>query len=128
VARPWLTNTRPGSKSTAITSAVGSVLFLCAGRYGPAVRQALLLPGLPDKRYVEGGKLIGSLGGGAIGTHGGTAVSKQLCLVILGAATRGFGATACVALGAGLGGWAGGEIGGDQGETLGDVIYGAGHE
>ncbi|RJX80042.1 hypothetical protein D3M70_13660 [Pseudomonas sp. LS-2] len=79
-------------------------------------------------RYVEGGKLIGSLGGGAIGAHGGTAVSKQLCLVILGAATRGFGATACVALGAGLGGWAGGEIGSDQGGVLGDVIYGENDE
>jgi hypothetical protein len=75
-------------------------------------------------RYVEGGKLIGSLGGGVAGASGGTVLSKYFCSVILGAATRGFGTAACVALGGGLSGWAGGEVGSIPSESIGEVVYG----
>jgi hypothetical protein len=74
-------------------------------------------------RYVEGGKLIGSLGGGVAGASIGGHLSKSWCALILGAATRGFGTTACIAMIGATSGWAGSEIGGSQVEALGDVIY-----
>ncbi|RJX77891.1 hypothetical protein [Pseudomonas sp. LS-2] len=75
-------------------------------------------------RYVEGGKLIGSLGGGVVGGSFGSVVSEKLCTVLLGVITRGRGVTACVAVGSGLGGWGGGEIGGLSGEKVSEVLYG----
>jgi hypothetical protein len=74
-------------------------------------------------RYVEGGKLIGSLGGGVAGASIGGHLSKSWCALILGAATRGLGTTACIAMIGATSGWAGSEIGGSQVEALGDVIY-----
>ncbi|SEJ80179.1 hypothetical protein [Pseudomonas sp. NFR16] len=75
-------------------------------------------------RYVEGGKLVGSLGGAAAGTAVGMNASKYLCSVILGAVTKGFGSTACVVLGSATSGWAGGKIGESKGESVGELIYG----
>jgi hypothetical protein len=58
-------------------------------------------------RYVEGGKLIGSLGGGAGVGLFGAALSTKLCNVVLGVLTRGKGMNACVLIGEGAVIWGG---------------------
>lgn len=73
-------------------------------------------------KYVDGSKLILSLGGGYIGGSIGTAVATSVCVLALGAMT-GPGAFACVIIGGGAGGYAGGEIGGSLGEHFGDIMY-----
>lgn len=72
---------------------------------------------------MEGGKLVGSSGGGSAGAFAGAALSKHICAVIIGAATRGLGTTACVALASAVGGWRGGKLGSKPGELLGESIY-----
>ncbi|SER75068.1 hypothetical protein SAMN03159444_04947, partial [Pseudomonas sp. NFACC02] len=74
-------------------------------------------------QYVEGGKLVGSLGGGAGAGSLGAPLSAQLCKVVLGVLTRGAGMTACVVIGTGAASWAGGELGGAGAEMMGEVIY-----
>lgn len=74
-------------------------------------------------RYVEGGKLIGSLGGGAGAGAVGAPLAAQLCKVVLGLLTRGVGMTACVVMGTGAASWAGGELGGAATEMMGEIIY-----
>jgi hypothetical protein len=74
-------------------------------------------------RYVEGGKLIGSLGGGVAGGAIGGGQSLQACKLLMGLLTRGRGMAACVAVAAGAGSWVGGELGGDGAEVIGKVIY-----
>jgi hypothetical protein len=74
-------------------------------------------------RYVEGGKLIGSLGGGAVAGYYGATTLESACVVIMGAATRGLGASVCLALGGAIMGWAGSEVGSNRGEALGEIMY-----
>jgi len=74
-------------------------------------------------RYVEGGKLIGSLGGGAGVGLFGAALSTKLCNVVLGVLTRGKGMNACVLIGEGAVIWGGSEVGGRGGEKFGEVVY-----
>ncbi|POA20909.1 hypothetical protein C1886_06985 [Pseudomonas sp. FW300-N1A1] len=74
-------------------------------------------------KYVEGGKLSGSLLGGVFGGPVGAGVATFGCAVAFGIVTGGAGALACAVIGGGLGGWAGGEIGGSTGEWAGEVIY-----
>ena len=75
-----------------------------------------------NKRYTE----IGSFSGGIIGSIGGGAIGTGICTVVLGALTieaSGAGALACgVILGTGSG-YVGGEFLSDQGEILGELIY-----
>lgn len=74
------------------------------------------------KKYTE----VGSFSGGIIGSIGGGAIGTGICTVVLGALTieaAGAGALACgVILGTG-GGYVGGEFLSDQGENLGELIY-----
>jgi hypothetical protein len=74
------------------------------------------------KKYTE----IGSFSGGIIGSIGGGAIGTGICTVVLGALTieaAGAGALACgIILGTG-GGYAGGQFLSDQGENLGELIY-----
>lgn len=74
------------------------------------------------KKYTE----VGSFSGGIIGSIGGGAIGTDICTVVLGALTieaAGAGALACgVILGTG-GGYVGGEFLSDQGENLGELIY-----
>ena len=74
-------------------------------------------------RYVEGGKLIGSLlGGSAIGAPS-VGISQSVCKVVIGVLTRGKGLNICVAVGVGAITWGGSEIGGAEGEQMGEVVY-----
>ena len=70
-----------------------------------------------------GGKLIGSLGGGAGVGLFGAALSTKLCNVVLGVLTRGKGMNACVLIGEGAVIWGGSEVGGRGGEKFGEVVY-----
>nr|WP_314578820.1 hypothetical protein [uncultured Pseudomonas sp.] len=74
-------------------------------------------------RYVEGGKLIGSWGGGAVAGYYGATTLESACVVIIGAATRGLGASVCLALGGAIMSWAGSEVGSKRGEALGEIMY-----
>jgi hypothetical protein len=74
-------------------------------------------------KYVEGGKLSGSVIGGAFGGSVGVGAATVGCVAALGFATGGAGALACAVLGGALGGWGGGEAGGTVGEWIGDVFY-----
>jgi hypothetical protein len=74
-------------------------------------------------RYVEGGKLIGSLSAGASVGLPSTAISKSICRVVIGILTRGKGLNACVVVGAGAITWGVSELGAQKGEEFGDVVY-----
>ena len=74
-------------------------------------------------RYVEGGKLVGSLSTGAIVALPSVAISKSICKVVIGVLTRGKGLNACVVVGTGAATWGASELGGQRGEEIGDVVY-----
>jgi hypothetical protein len=74
-------------------------------------------------KYVEGGKLTGSLALGTVGGSIGAGMAMLGCAVALGTVTGGPGALACAVIGGGIGGYHGGEIGGKIGESGGEVIY-----
>ncbi|MDD0994693.1 hypothetical protein M5G20_02290 [Pseudomonas sp. TNT2022 ID1044] len=74
-------------------------------------------------KYVEGGKLSGSLAFGTVGGSAGAGIAMFGCAVALGTVTGGPGALACAVIGGGVGGYYGGEIGGKVGESGGEVIY-----
>jgi hypothetical protein len=69
-------------------------------------------------KYVEGGRLSGSVVGGSAGAFAGTLVCGAM-----GLATGGPGGVACGIIMAGAGGFAGGAKGGDVGENIGEVLY-----
>lgn len=74
-------------------------------------------------KYVEGGKLSGSLALGALGGNVGSVAATFGCAVAVGFVTAGAGLLGCAVVGGGLGAWAGGEVGGSAGEWVGEVIY-----
>lgn len=74
-------------------------------------------------KYVEGGKLTGSLAFGTLGGSVGAGMAMLGCVVALGIATGGPGALACAVIGSGVGGYYGGETGGKIGESGGEIIY-----
>ena len=74
-------------------------------------------------KYVEGGKLTGSLALGSTGGSVGAGMAMLGCAVVLGTVTGGPGALACAVIGGSVGGYYGGEIGGKIGESSGEVIY-----
>lgn len=73
-------------------------------------------------RFVEGAKLVGSVGGGYAGGVAGSAVSTSACFVVLGALS-GPGALACTIVGAVAGGYSGGVLGEMGGEAIGIKLY-----
>lgn len=74
-------------------------------------------------KYVEGGKLTGSLALGTAGGSVGAGMAMLGCAAVLGTVTGGPGALACAVIGGGVGGYYGGEIGGKTGELFGEIIY-----
>ncbi|WP_455928342.1 hypothetical protein [Pseudomonas capeferrum] len=74
-------------------------------------------------KYVQGGKLVGGVGGAAGGGALGAKLARGLCKVVLGIATRGKGELACGIIGGAAGGYTGGTVGGSLGEMAGDLIY-----
>ncbi|NWE11879.1 hypothetical protein [Pseudomonas yamanorum] len=74
-------------------------------------------------KYVQGGKLVGGVGGAAGGGALGAKMTRGLCKFVLGIVTRGKGELACGIIGGAAGGYAGGTIGGSLGEMSGDLIY-----
>lgn len=73
-------------------------------------------------KYVEGGKLVGSVGGGLAMGAIGVAVTNAICVTVLGI-TTGPGVLACGVITAGVSGWIGGNAGGYGGEVIGEAIY-----
>lgn len=73
-------------------------------------------------KFTEGGKFVGSTGGGVAGGSAGALASGPICLAI-GAATGGIGGVVCVAALVGTGAWVGTTVGGIAGEALGERIY-----
>jgi len=69
---------------------------------------------------VEGGKLVGSLGGGAGAGLFSAAMSTKLCNVVLGVLTKGRGMNACVLVGESAATWGASEVGGKGGEIFGE--------
>jgi hypothetical protein len=74
-------------------------------------------------KYVEGGKLSGSLALGSLGGNVGSMVATFGCAVAIGFVTGGAGLLGCAVIGGGLGAWAGGEVGESAGEWVGEVVY-----
>ncbi|TDV59405.1 hypothetical protein [Pseudomonas sp. LP_7_YM] len=73
-------------------------------------------------KYVEGGKLVGSLSGAAFLGSLSTVAATLLCVTVLGL-TTGPGALACGVITGATMGWAGGEAGSYAGENIGDYLY-----
>jgi hypothetical protein len=74
-------------------------------------------------KYVEAGKLTGSLPFGIVGGSVGAGMAMLGCTVVLGTVTGGPGALACAVIGGGVGGYYGGELGEKVGESGGEVLY-----
>jgi len=72
--------------------------------------------------YQEGGKLLGSMGGGAVG-----AGASYGCLAF-GVTSAGIGGVACAVIVGGVGAFLGGYYGGTRGEALGEKIMEVIHE
>ncbi|KRP60936.1 PAAR domain-containing protein [Pseudomonas trivialis] len=72
--------------------------------------------------FTEGGKFIGSTGGGVAGGVIAGSASGPICLGI-GVATGGIGGVVCVAAIVGTGAWVGTTVGGRAGETIGEKLY-----
>jgi hypothetical protein len=74
-------------------------------------------------RYVEGGKLVGSLGGGSLGGAIGALAAAGPCAAVFGPPTAGIGAVACAAVVGGISAWGVGELGSAGGGFIGEVLY-----
>lgn len=74
-------------------------------------------------KYVEGGKLVLSVGGAYIGGNAGMYLGIGACMVVFGIPTAGAGALACAIVGGAAGGLAGGKIGSALGEDSGQFLY-----
>ncbi|WP_338584879.1 hypothetical protein [Pseudomonas sp. MAG733B] len=97
-----------------VTAAGASIYTACTTGRETQCRKA---------KYVEGGKLSGSLALGAFGGKVGGTAATFGCAVAFGVVTGGAGVLGCAVIGGGLGAWAGGEVGGSAGEWAGEVIY-----
>lgn len=74
-------------------------------------------------KYVEGGKLVGGIGGAYGGGMLGLHVGIGACMLVFGIPTAGVGALACAIAGGAAGGLALGTLGGKGGEWVGDILY-----
>ncbi|TFY88507.1 hypothetical protein DYL61_24275 [Pseudomonas nabeulensis] len=73
-------------------------------------------------KYVETGRLVGSVAGATVGGKLGADLTRTLCKVVLGIATKGTGALRCGIIGGAAGGYAGGSFLGDGGAFLGGEV------
>jgi hypothetical protein len=74
-------------------------------------------------QFVEGGRLVGGVGGAFFGGKIGSTLGPSLCRVFLGFATKGAGALSCGVIGGGAGGYVGGKASGEHGAMWGEVLY-----
>jgi hypothetical protein len=74
-------------------------------------------------QYVEGGGLIGGIGGSAMVGALGAATASVICTVVFGLPTGGAGALGCAVVGGVVGGKVGGDKGKEGGEWFGEIIY-----
>jgi hypothetical protein len=74
-------------------------------------------------KYIESGKLIYGVAGGALGGSLGAAALAPICVLVMGAATGGPGALGCGIASAAAGGFGGGLLGESVGKYLGELIY-----
>ncbi|TFY84169.1 hypothetical protein DYL59_30530 [Pseudomonas kairouanensis] len=70
-------------------------------------------------KYVETGRLVGSVAGAAAGGQLGAKVTRGLCKIFLGVATRSGSALGCSIIGGAAGGYVGGSFLGDGGAFFG---------
>ena len=74
-------------------------------------------------KYVEGSKLVGSVGGASAGGALGALAGIGACAIVFGIPTAGAGALACAIVGGAAGGFALGKFGSDLGENAGKFLY-----
>lgn len=74
-------------------------------------------------KYVEGGKLVGAVGGASVGGLAGMYVGIGACMIVFGIPTGGAGALACAIAGGAAGGLAAGKSGGSLGVNVGQFLY-----
>ncbi|KAE9652212.1 hypothetical protein EJD88_17295 [Pseudomonas sp. PB105] len=74
-------------------------------------------------KYVEGSKLVGSVGGASAGGTLGPLVGIAACAIVFGIPTAGAGALVCAIVGGTAGGLAFGTLGGTGGEWVGNILY-----
>ena len=74
-------------------------------------------------KYVESGKLVGSVSVAAVAGKYGAKVAVRTCSMVLGVALKGRGELLCAIIGGAAGGYVGGNVGGLAGELTGDLIY-----
>ena len=73
-------------------------------------------------KYVETGRLVGSVVGATIAGKYGAEVIRRLCRVTFGVALKGSGELVCGVIGGAAGGYAGGSVLGDQGAFFGGKL------
>lgn len=74
-------------------------------------------------KFVEGGRLAGSVVGGYGGGAAGTTLGPVLCRLFLGIATKGVGKLSCGVMGGSAGAYSGGATFGDYGAEWGEWLY-----
>lgn len=74
-------------------------------------------------QFVEGGRLVGSVGGAYIGGSLGGAIGRSLCNVFMGVATKRPGNLVCEIIGGASGGYVGGASMGSHGAQWGETLY-----
>ena len=79
-------------------------------------------------KYVETGRLAGSVAGASSGGKYGAKVGQSFCRIAFVVATKGRAELACGIIGGAAGGYAGGVLAGDGGALLGgEIIEADGH-
>ena len=73
-------------------------------------------------KFVETGRLVGSVAGSAVVGEYGAKVGRSVCKIVLGIATKGRAELACGIIGGAAGGYAGGSIFGKGGAFLGGEV------
>ncbi|MEB2519511.1 PAAR domain-containing protein [Pseudomonas sp. YuFO20] len=93
-------------------SSLLAIQEVCVGDSGAACKKV---------KFTEGGKFVGSTGGGILGARIGLASSGPICLAL--GVTTGIGGVVCVATLVGVAAWVGSTDGGEVGEVFGEALY-----
>lgn len=93
-------------------SSLLAIQAVCVGDSGAACEKV---------KFTEGGKFLGSTGGGILGARLGLGASGPICLAL--GVTTGIGGVVCVATLIGVGAWVGTTDGGERGEVIGETLY-----
>jgi hypothetical protein len=103
---------------------VGIALIVVAS--GVAIHQACSVgreEECTEAKYIEGGKLGGSVLGGIAGGGLASVAGTYLCIATFGVATGGLGIFACLIVSGGVSGYVGGLYGSQLGESVGRYLY-----